>query len=482
MKKNCRTISDRGSLSALFSLFARFAYYRMTASGLRMEAFGPSWRFSTWLRCARRGPQLLQKAGHRPSQLRHRRKRTAGLPGSIPSLQQRTSQHQQIVRAGDDVRPAPRPLRSTQPWPIPEQLLFVKPIAMLLRVAQAIRRAHLGQRGRLFALPDKPADLGVTGLTTGSMTDDLDHASLDLPSRAQVQVGPTAHLDARPFGVSPFPTFLRVTMAALVLALKAVSILAAGSQLTRKALWGGTGEDAIAFDPQQAGRLDIGQPSQEGCASIPAVADTDRMQATSHQQGHHRAQLTSGHLGDQFGRSHPRRVQNEGSLPGLLGQEHHVTKDPARTSGVCVLGQIGDGNQGAILSSLGLGAVQVAGVSSQKTHLPCRRQGREVHKELAQALGIDLAVFQCFLQAGPAALKKRRERHFGEAAGCRFTSERIHQIEQGVFGVAKAVRHPVTKCVECVKVHPSNAPQFDAGGYITPLSNPFTRIAELTLV
>jgi hypothetical protein len=44
------------------------------------------------------------------------------------------------------------------------------------------------------------------------------------------------------------------------------------------------------------------------------------------------------------------------------------------------------------------------------------------------------------------------------------------------------VVHPVTKCLQCVKVHESNAPEFGSFGYITPLSNPLTRIAEGNLV
>ncbi len=345
------------------------------------------------------------------------------------------------------MRPAFGALRRTQPWLIPEQLLFVKAIAMLMRVAQAIGRADLGQRSRALAFPDKPTDLGITSLATGPMTDDLDHAHLERARRAQVQVVPTPHLDARPFGVQTFPGLIRFAMAALVLALKALPILAAGSQLTGKTLRGGTVEDAIAFDPQQAARLDVGQASQEGRAGVPAVADNDGMQPPSQQQGHDGAQLAGGHLRGQFRRSDPRRVQNEGALTGLCGQEHHVTHDPARAGRVRVLGQIGDGNQRAILGGFGLWAVQVAGVHPQKHDLPCLWQWREVHKELAQALGIDLAVFQRFVQAGPAPLKKRRERQFGEAAGCGFTGERIHQIEQGVFGVAKAAVHPMTKFV-----------------------------------
>src|SRR5437763_11076432 len=168
MSKISRTTSGRGAL------FARFAYRWMTCPGLGMKAFGPSRRFSTQLWRSSRRAQLLQKGGHRPSHLRQGRNCGARLPRSIAPLQQRTSQHQQIVSAGDDVRPALRALGSTQPWHIPEQLLFVKAIAMLMRVAQAIRRADLRQRGRLVPFPGKPTDPRLTSIATGPTTDALD--------------------------------------------------------------------------------------------------------------------------------------------------------------------------------------------------------------------------------------------------------------------------------------------------------------------
>ncbi len=269
MKKISRTTSGRGNLLALFLLFARFTNRRMTCPGLGMKALGPSRRFSTQLWRSSRRPQLVQKAGQSPSHLRQRPNRGTCLPGSIAPLHQRTSQHQEIVSAGDDVRPAFRPLRGTQPWHIPEQLLFVKAIAMLLRVAQAIRRADLGQRSRAVPFPDKPTDLGVTSLPTGPMTDDLDQRNLHPARRAQVQVVPTPHLDPRPFGVQTVPGLIRFAVAALVFALKALPILATGSQLAGKTRWGWTVEDAITFDPQQVTRLNIGQASQERRAGVP---------------------------------------------------------------------------------------------------------------------------------------------------------------------------------------------------------------------
>src|SRR5205085_2413793 len=273
MKKISRIPSGRGALFTLFLLFARFTNGRMTCPGLGMKAFGPSRRFSPQLWRSSRCPQLVQKGGQSPSHLRQRRSLGAGLPRSIAPLHQRASQHQQIVSAGDYVRPAFRPLRGTQPWHIPEQLLFVKAIAMLMGVAQAIRRADLGQRSRALAFPDKPTDLGVTSLATGPMTDDLDHRNLQPARRAQVQVVPTPHLDARPFGVQTLPGLIRFAVAALVLALKAVPILATGSQLASKTRRGWTVEDAITFDPQQARSLHVGQASQERRTGIPAVAD-----------------------------------------------------------------------------------------------------------------------------------------------------------------------------------------------------------------
>src|SRR6266404_7775296 len=99
-------------------------------------------------------------------------------------------------------------------------------------------------------------------------------------ARIQVQVVPTPHLDPRPLGVETFPGLIRFAMAARVLALKAVPILATGSQLAGQTRRGGTVEDAIAFDPQQASRLDVGQASQERRAGVPAIAHNDGMQHT----------------------------------------------------------------------------------------------------------------------------------------------------------------------------------------------------------
>ena len=153
MKKISRTTSSRGSLFPLFRLFTRFTNHRMAGSGRGMEAFRPSRCLSPLLRRLGWCSQLVQKGGHRPSHLRQGQLRTTRFPRSVQSLDQRTRQDQQIVRTGNHPCPAFSALRGREPWDVPKQLLLVKAIAMLVRVAQAIRRADLSQRSRFVRLP-----------------------------------------------------------------------------------------------------------------------------------------------------------------------------------------------------------------------------------------------------------------------------------------------------------------------------------------
>src|SRR5947209_10020229 len=174
------TSTSRSNLSrcrrfALFVLFARFENDRIALRRFRLEAFGASGRFTTWLRRSCWGSQLHQKGWHGPSHLGQRQNRAARLPGSIDALNQGTCQHQLVVCAGDDLRPTFCLRWGAQPWHVPEQHLLVQAVAMLMRVAQAIGRANLGQGCRLVAFPDKPTDPGVTPPTASPMADDLDH-------------------------------------------------------------------------------------------------------------------------------------------------------------------------------------------------------------------------------------------------------------------------------------------------------------------
>src|SRR5260221_14410155 len=91
---------------ALFLLFARFTNDGMTHRRLRMEAFGASGRFSTWLWWSRRSTQLHQKGWHGSTSLCQRQNRGARFPRSIEDRDQGTDQDQLGMGARDDLRPA----------------------------------------------------------------------------------------------------------------------------------------------------------------------------------------------------------------------------------------------------------------------------------------------------------------------------------------------------------------------------------------
>src|SRR6266702_857555 len=214
MTSTSRANSGRSRRFALFVLFARFTNDGMARRRLRMEAFGASGRFSTWLWWSRRSTQLRQKGGHGSSSLCQRQNRVARFPRSIDALNQGTSQDQLVMGASHDLCPAFRLLWGTQTWHVPEQHLFVQAAAMLVRVAQPIGRADLGQGSGFIAFPDKPTDLGVTWAFAGPMPDDLDHAHLDPASGAQMQLVPAMDFHPPAALISPLPRGVRFAMGA----------------------------------------------------------------------------------------------------------------------------------------------------------------------------------------------------------------------------------------------------------------------------
>src|SRR5438046_9901125 len=97
---------------------------------------------------------------------------------AVDGLNQRTRQHQLVVRTSHDLRPAFGLFSSTQARLIPKEYLSVQSETMLLGVAQTIVRTDFAQGSGFIAFPDKPTDLRVTRTAFGSVTDDLDLASL----------------------------------------------------------------------------------------------------------------------------------------------------------------------------------------------------------------------------------------------------------------------------------------------------------------
>src|SRR5438874_7408588 len=162
MTSTSRANSGRRRRFALFVLVARFTNDGMTRRRFRMEAFGASGRFSAWLWWSRRSPQLRQKGWHGSTSLCQRQNRVAPFPRSIDARDQGTGQDQLVMGASDNLCPALRLLWGAQTWLIPQQHLLVQPIAMLMRVAQPIGRADLGQGRGFIAFPDKPSPLQYT--------------------------------------------------------------------------------------------------------------------------------------------------------------------------------------------------------------------------------------------------------------------------------------------------------------------------------
>src|SRR6266568_2528352 len=276
MTSTSRANSGRRRRFALFVLFACFTNDGMTLRRFGMEAFGAPGRFSAWLWWSRGSPQLRQKGGHGSSSLCQCQNRVTRFPRSIDARDQGTGQDQLVMGARDDLGPALRLLWGAQTWLIPQQHLLVQTIAMLVRVAQAIGRADLGQGCRLVAFPDKPTDLGVPWALAGSMPDDLDHAHLDPPRWTQMHLLPASHFHTLAFGVRALPTRIRFAMGARIAALKPRSIFTTGTTLPWLARWGGAVKDAIAFDAQQTTGGHLGHARQKGGAGVPAGASDHR--------------------------------------------------------------------------------------------------------------------------------------------------------------------------------------------------------------
>src|SRR5258708_30893934 len=173
----------------------------------------------------------------------------------------------------DDLCPAFRLLWGAQTGLIPQQHLLVQPIAMLMRVAQPIGRADLGQGSDFSAFPDKPTDLGVTWALAGPMPDDLDHAYLNPASGAQMQLGPAMDFHPPAALIGPLPRGIWFAMSDLIAALKTRSVFATATTLTRLARRGGTIKNANSFDAQQTTGRYLRHARRERNTTVPTDAD-----------------------------------------------------------------------------------------------------------------------------------------------------------------------------------------------------------------
>src|SRR5438477_11740592 len=112
MKSRGRQNSGHADLFAFFLLFARFMNDWIALRRLRVEPFGASRRFSSWLARTDRGAKLRQKGRHNPTNLSGSDRTPFGFPGQERLQTQWASQIQLEERQGHHPTPEQKLSRS----------------------------------------------------------------------------------------------------------------------------------------------------------------------------------------------------------------------------------------------------------------------------------------------------------------------------------------------------------------------------------
>jgi hypothetical protein len=132
--------------------------HRKAWCGSPLSACTPSWRFPTRFGRAGGCANLLQNARHHATHLPRCDRPLCAFPRTQHRQAKLFREQQQITGTRHDPTPAFHLLRRAQMRLCPEQVLFEKAIAMLVREALAIPGTHLLQRHVLVAGPDEPTD------------------------------------------------------------------------------------------------------------------------------------------------------------------------------------------------------------------------------------------------------------------------------------------------------------------------------------
>jgi hypothetical protein len=112
-------------------------------------------------------------------------------------------------------------------------------------------------------------------------------------------------------------------------------------------------------------------------------------------------------------------------------------------TGMPGMGHIGLVDHGAIWVAFCLQTFHTATIQAQPDRLVgglALDQG--LYEDLAQALYVNAAILQRFIDAGKAPLEEDRERQFGQTACLRFAGQGIAQIEECIPTALKAVIDP----------------------------------------
>src|SRR5260221_138686 len=443
-----------GRVLTLFGFRGGLADHSIARSRPDFSAFGSSCRFSAQFGRFGRSTQLCHNSGHGSARLLRSRRSADAFPRPQVGLPKLASQDQLVLHNGDQLAPALKLLWRAQARVAPQQGLLLETVAMFLRVAPFVAWGHLLERERVLCDPQKPTFAWVTRLVAGTLADHANERECDATRLAQMQPLPACHRDGMPGFVLPLPLFIWLSMRAGIIAPKALSILTRCTPVGRLGRSGPI-EDPIASVPQELVTGQVCRRQHKGSTAIPAIRGHN---GTAGQVRQEPSQLGGGHFDGALVAGNTRLIEYIGPTARLLWQEHHCRKLPAVADGLAALGQIRYIDHAAFPCGLGLGALDTAGINAQPQPLSVGRQGQVAGKDLAQGLLIDAAIGKGCIQTGPAPLKAGSQRQFHQRLSTWVRQERICDLKEGITCSLQTGIHFVTKALQCVKVHPSNAP------------------------
>src|SRR5260221_17730 len=185
---------------------------RKALSLLDVYAFFAAFRFSARVWSPGRGAQTSQQFVHPASHLLRRRHTMFAFPRTQFCFDQIASQHQMIVRTGNNMAPTLKLLWGPQTRGFPQQRLFVKAIAMFLPETQHIAQSDLDHIGFLIPYPDKPAHPWIALFVGGMRSHDPQNGHFQPASLFDMHALPTADFHRTTFRIGAFPHAIWLTM------------------------------------------------------------------------------------------------------------------------------------------------------------------------------------------------------------------------------------------------------------------------------
>jgi hypothetical protein len=429
--------------------FGLFANHGETWSFADLGPFAPAFGFSARFGGSGRSTQLRQQFRQASSHLLGGSRSLLVFPPTQFWLDQRTRQHQMIMGQGDDVAPALKLLRRPQARFLPEPRLLVQTVAVFLPKAQRVAQCHLRQISVGITYPDKPTHPWVALLSGRMRTYDANDRHIEPASFFDMQMLPPTDLDAAPFGIGPFKASIRLCMGRRVLGLQVVPIFSPRPSLA-SGRRSGSIEASVAFETAQDANIQLAELTPQPGGIIAAIQQQDQR---SRQERSQVLDLLDGHLACGLIRGHTVLIENGGPTAWAFWQDDQRRKLPPKGDGLLAFWQVVHLDGASIRRGSRTGTGNITGVYRYPHAVPCRWSGGIVCQDPSQAVALNASILKGFVQTWPLAHKTWRERQFGKRLRPILGDQRIHRVEQSIFGSQKAVRDPVTKLFQCVKVH-----------------------------